>query len=729
MGVNVGSAYVTLMPSMNGFSAAVNKGVASAYSNSEGTASKSGVASGSSFSTAFAAKLGIISGLATTAFNAVGSAVSSSMSSAISRVDTLNQFPKVMQQMGFSAQESQASIDKLSAGIDGLPTSLDSIASSAQSIALLTGNLDGATNTAIALNDAFLASGSSSADAERGLQQYTQMLSKGSVDLESWRTLQETMGYALRETANAMGYTGDSAVNDLYAALQSGEVTFDEFNAKLVELDQATGGFGDTAATASAGIGTSMSNAQTAIVKNLANIISAINGSGAISGFFDGLKNLINQVGEALLPVATALGEALSALGGWISENTPLVAGLAAAFAGYTIVTTVAAGIDAFKLAMDGATVSQKLLNLAMSANPVGLVVAALAALIAITVNLWNTNEDFRNAVTQLWNDLQNAIGTAATAIGDFCTNAMTTISDGWTNGWQAVFDFVSNTWNNIKITVTTFANNVKTNITNFLTSVKTAWDTVWNNIFSFFANIWNNIKSTGTNLVNAVKSTITSVINNISSVWNSVWSGIGSFFSSIWNGLRSAASNGINTVYSTVTGIKSRITGFFSGAGSWLYNSGVSLMNGLRNGIQNAINGIIRTVSNAVSRIRSYFPFSPAKKGAFSGHGYTTYSGKALMGDFASSIKAQVGKVTSATDYVMAAASDGLSAQLTTAQRVSMSPSETSTNYESKLAQIEDVLNGILNKQSDVYMDGTKVSAALAQNSRYAMAGAGVQW
>ena len=191
--------------------------------------------------------------------------VRDSLDGAIDRYDTLNQFPKVMQMIGFDAQESEAAIGKLSDGIDGLPTTLDSVASTAQNIAVMTGDLDGAVDTTLALNNAFLASGASSSDAERGLQQYVQMLSKGEVDLQSWRTLQETMGVALRTVAGEFGFTGKAATNDLYDALKSGEITMDEFNDKLIEASNAQGGFADMASEASAGIKTSWTNMKTAV--------------------------------------------------------------------------------------------------------------------------------------------------------------------------------------------------------------------------------------------------------------------------------------------------------------------------------------------------------------------------------------------------------------------------------------------------------------------------------
>ena len=125
----------------------------------------------------------------------------SSLDSAISRFDTMQKFPKVMDALGFSASDSKKSIDSLSEGIDGLPTKLDDVVASTQQMTAITGDLKRSTKTVLALNNAFLASGASADDASRGTQQYNQMLSTGTVDLESWKTLQETMPLALQKNS------------------------------------------------------------------------------------------------------------------------------------------------------------------------------------------------------------------------------------------------------------------------------------------------------------------------------------------------------------------------------------------------------------------------------------------------------------------------------------------------------------------------------------------------
>lgn len=226
-------------------------------------------------------------------------AVVSSLDSAIDRYDTMNRFPMMLQQMGYGADEADAAVQRLSEGIQGLPTTLDSVVSTAQRLTILTGNLDGAVDTTQALNNAFLASGSSADNASRGLEQYVQMLSKGEVDLESWRTLQETMGLALNRVAESFGYAGESAQNDLYAALQSGEITFSQFNSRLIQLNEGVGGFADLAQTSSVGIKTAWTNMGTAMVRGTATMIEALD-KGLSKTKFESIQNVIETTGEVI---------------------------------------------------------------------------------------------------------------------------------------------------------------------------------------------------------------------------------------------------------------------------------------------------------------------------------------------------------------------------------------------------------------------------------------------
>ncbi|HBI2061284.1 TPA: tape measure protein [Enterococcus faecalis] len=261
----------TLSAVDKGFTRTMNSAVSSLKRFSAGTSGLSGQVSKvkSSFGSIVSA-IGIYK-----AASLAATTVTNSFTGAISRYDTMNNFPKVMKQLGFSAEESTQAVNDLSKGVQGLPTPLNEVVSTAQRLTVLTGNLGKSTKLTIALNDAFLASGSSSADASRGLQQFTQMLAVGKVDMMAWRTLQETMPIALTKTANAFGFAGQSAQTDFYNALKEGTITFDQFADKLIELDGGASGFAAMARSATDGVAMAMSNAKTAVVRGVTRSIEA----------------------------------------------------------------------------------------------------------------------------------------------------------------------------------------------------------------------------------------------------------------------------------------------------------------------------------------------------------------------------------------------------------------------------------------------------------------------
>lgn len=224
--------------------------------------------------------------------------LSSSLDGAIDRFDTMQSYPKVMKSLGFASEQSQKSVAKLNQSVQGLPTSLADVVTTSKSLAAVTGNIDKATDTTIALNHAFLASGSSSADASRGLQQYSQMLAKGTVDMQSWRTLQETMAPALTKVAKKLGIASGNT-NELYEALQNGTISFDQLNDAMIECDTETGGFADTALEASKGIKTSMTNIKSAVQNLEQGFMSAMNNmlkSKAMGGLVDNLEKIKSKI-------------------------------------------------------------------------------------------------------------------------------------------------------------------------------------------------------------------------------------------------------------------------------------------------------------------------------------------------------------------------------------------------------------------------------------------------
>lgn len=318
--------------------------------------------------------------------------LANSMDSAISRFDTMQRYPKVMSALGFSAEESTTSVNKLADGIDGLPTKLDDVVSTAQQMTAITGNMDKSTDATIALNNAMLASGASTSDAQRGLQQYIQMLSTGTVDLQSWKTLQETMPIGLQKTAEAMGFVGETAQRDLYAALKDGTVTFREFQNKLIDLGTGTGELAKLAKVNSEGIATSFGNLKNAAAKGIATVITSFDTlSKKVTGKniaqnLDSLKGAVNTtfkvIGKSIESTAPVLELAADGMKFVASQGDiliPVLSGVAAGFMAWktiSAINTIIAQTDALMVA---AGMSGKALTIMTQANTAATVTATLA--------------------------------------------------------------------------------------------------------------------------------------------------------------------------------------------------------------------------------------------------------------------------------------------------------------------------------------------------------------
>ena len=539
--------------------------------------------------------------------------ITNSFDGAISRVDTLNQFPKVLEQMGVSGDDAEASIARLSEGIQGLPTTLDGIAGSTQRMFTILGDIDLATESTLALNNAFLASGASQEDANRGMEQYMQMLSAGKVDMQSWRTLQETMPYALNETAEAFGFTGESATNDFYDALQSGEITMEDFNAKMIELSEANGGFAEMALEGSKGIATSWANIQTAITTGVANVIQAFDdwleseGFGGIAGVLDGIKErvqetfsnfvewiptLIDSVVEfydtisetvaweiitgALENLVEAikgidLAENITQLGDFLEKWEPLILGIMGAVTAFKILSTVIplviGAFGALKTAFGFIKLITSfkdaimLLGMAIPllTNPLLWVAVAIGAVIAIGVLLYKNWDTIKEKAIELGAKIREVWNSIVASISNAWNNIKTTVSEGVSNMWNSITTTLSNILNsviswgaNMWSNAKTIGSNFVTNIVNFIKQLPTRIQTWLTNAVTRVAEWGGSLASKGRE---SIRMLITAVVNGAKALPDKMI-GIGKdVVRGFWNGITSLGG-----------WIKEKVTGFFGG-------------------------------------------------------------------------------------------------------------------------------------------------------------------
>lgn len=317
MAYNLATAYVPIVPSMDGVGKAIEKAFGDA---SKTTGSKTGQSIGKGLSVGFAAKVGAVAGITSNVFSKVASVVTSSLGSAVDRADQMNNFPKVMKNLGYSATDAAASIKKISDALDGLPTTSSAMTGMVQQLAPLTSNLDEATDIALAFNNAMLAGGASTMEQENALTQYTQMLSAGKVDMQAWRSIQAAMPGQLNQVAEAMMGAGHNA-NDLYEAMKDGKYSFDDFNKAVMDLNQNGFGkyasFAQQAKDATQGIGTAMENVKNRVAKAVQKVIDAV-GVENIAGAINRFSSQFGKVGDAAASMVTDVKKKLSEAGKWI---------------------------------------------------------------------------------------------------------------------------------------------------------------------------------------------------------------------------------------------------------------------------------------------------------------------------------------------------------------------------------------------------------------------------
>lgn len=216
---------------------------------------------------------------------------------------------------------------------------------------------------------------------------------------------------------------------------------------------------------------------------------------------------------------------------------------------------------------------------------------------------------------------------------------------------------------------VTTFIGSIVSVVGGGIATVVAAVSGGVNAVVAFVGSLVSSALSLVSGLVSSIAGYFSTMVSTMANAAQQVYAAVTGAFSA----LVGAVSGHIGSLMNTISSIPGQVMGFFAGAGSWLVGSGRALINGFTQGIQNAIGGALSAVSGAVSQIRSFFPFSPAKRGPFSGHGYTTYSGKALMEGWAEGIGSGTGAVSSAITSALASASSLIGSGITVAPSVAV--------------------------------------------------------
>lgn len=293
-----------------------------------------------------------------------------------------------------------------------------------------------------------------------------------------------------------------------------------------------------------------------------------------LNGLSEGTKKTVVTIvllAAALGPVLIVIGKVISAVG-TIMTVVPKIAG---------VINTVKGAFAA--------------LNTTMLANPIVLIIAAIAALVAAFIYLWNNCDGFRQFWIDLWENVKQVAITVWNTIKEFFSQV-----------WEAIKTIFSTVFEVIKTLVTTYFNLYKTIIETVFNVIKTVITTIWEAIKGVFTTVFNVIKTLVTTYFNIYKTIIQTVLTIIQTVITTVWNTIKTVITTVMNAIKTIFStvwNAIKTIISAVvSGIKGLITGDFTA----VKNSITTIMNTIKSTITTIWNTIKSTVSTVLGAIKN---------------------------------------------------------------------------------------------------------------------------
>lgn len=309
----------------------------------------------------------------------------------------------------------------------------------------------------------------------------------------------------------------------------------------------------------------------------------------------DGTKKTVVTIAllaAALGPVLIVVGKVVSAVG-TIMTVVPKIAG---------VINTVKGAFAA--------------LNTTMLANPIVLIVAAITALVAAFIYLWNNCDGFRQFWINLWENIKQAAITAWEAVKSFLTTAWEAIKNAATTIFEALKAFFSTIWEGIKLIFSTVAEVIKTIIVTYFNVYKTIITTVFNAIKIVVTTVWNAIKTVIMTVVMAIQTFITTAWNTIKTVISTVVNGIKTVvsgaFNAMWTGITTTVGNIVTTIKTGFQTAVSFITGLAKSAVKW----GTDIIDGIVKGIKSCIGKVKDAVSNVAETIKSFLHFSVPDEG-----------------------------------------------------------------------------------------------------------------
>lgn len=487
--------------------------------------------------------------------------------------------------------------------------------------------LRGLFNQAIPLIDAFTAAVSPTlekvgAGLQKGLEQAIPTAAAFFDKLGKSQTVQQFASYlaSLKDDLKELGSSLSGAAGAVWNVIS--EPLSELYNQAKGQLPAVADGF-KTLLHAVSGLLDYVAAHADAIIplaKGITALILASKGIGAVSA---GLKTVSGGL-KAISATASGVEKTATAafdLIGKISDAGSAAGALNQLAGSFNIVK---AAQSAWSTVTKAATAVQLAFSAALDANPIGMLVVAIGAVVAALTwfftqtetgkRLWNS---FATWFMGIWNQISTACRPILQAVAIFITQTMSQIQQIWQTGWTLITTVLQNVWNTIGPIIMTALTAIITGIQTFTatitpllqagiqiiqtifqtaaTIISTVWNGLWNTISTVVQGAWTIITTIISTALAVIQGIIQLALAVVNGNWSAAWSAIQGIVSAVWGGIQGVVSAGIGMV-----------SGVVSAACSTIRSVWAALWNGVGSIVSSVWGGIVGTVSNMVGRVGS---------------------------------------------------------------------------------------------------------------------------